>query len=405
MDVSLGEETRSYFVGKKSYYSSRAEPRSPPDPCQVVEWCAFYADVDHEIFTVEEGLRITATYLLRRKDQSSAASLIPRVLRGQEQADQVKECFLEGLRDYRFLSDGGKVGFPCLHLYTNTEIFPGKKDSSEALTSKQISKLKGRDLMIANAANAASLPVRLVHAASLPVRLVPYLSHDYLMDGDGDYTLAKFPNKKRVPARMSDESIEYHFKTQERGDPDSEADLWILDFDAAASKNVGATEWNAEGYFGNEAVSIFDGRARVLDLELIPALTNLNLQSGIDFYVKACLIIEVPEHSESRGVVAQTSKVKAKARKVAVSAPQQVLLSPGTQGRATSALQGVVQLATENSAGTVDTQAFQRAIAAGYSKHFILDKVARQAKEKKAKTEESGQQHEDAVIPAAVSED
>lgn len=276
MSTSMGREVKSFFEGE-----------APPNP-NVIQWCAFFADVDHEIDTVKEGIRITAAYLLRRKDKAHASSMMPRTLQGQEQADRIKDCFVEGLRDDDFFAGGGSIGFPCLHLYTNTEVFPGKKDSSEDLAPKQIAKLKGRDQLIANA--AASL--------GLVVRLVPYLSHNYSNeDGYGDYALAKFPGKKRCPARMSDDKIETHFKTKGREDPISTADLWVLDFESAASTKVGDTEWNADGYFGNEA-------------------------SDIAFYVQACLIIGVPEYSASRGVpvVAPKKKRAPKAKKV-TSAP------------------------------------------------------------------------------------
>merc|ERR1719293_508256 len=100
MSVSLGEESKTYFGGRRHPYLSRIEGRAPPHPCQV-EWCAFFADVDHEIHTVEEGIRITATYLLRRKDHTSAAALIPRCLQGQAQANSIRDCLLESLRDSR----------------------------------------------------------------------------------------------------------------------------------------------------------------------------------------------------------------------------------------------------------------------------------------------------------------
>lgn len=169
MTVSLGEEAKTYFQ-PRGYYGDAL--REPPNPCKI-EWCAFFADVDHEIHTVEEGIRLTATYLLRRKDHTSASSLIPHAIQGREQADLIMNCFLEGLRDSRFLPDGGNVGFPCLHLYTNTEVFPGNKDCSQALTAKQMAKLKGRDLMVANAATSAGLSVK----------LIPYLSHKYIQRG------------------------------------------------------------------------------------------------------------------------------------------------------------------------------------------------------------------------------
>ena len=272
MTVSLGSETETYFNAQARYSYS---PTPAPDPL-LINWCAFFADVDHEIHTVEEGIRITATYLLRRKDQASASSMLPREIQGDEQANRIIGALLQGLGDNRFFPDGGKVGFPCHHLYTNTEVFPGQKDSTQALTSKQMNKLKGRDFMIANAAENAGLSVY----------LQPYLIHDYSRDGGGDYTLKKFPKKKRCPRYMSNDTIESHFDTEEQQeDPTSAADLWIEDYDLAAKKGAGETEWSADGYFGNEA-------------------------SGIDFYVKACLIIEVPHYSESRGIPVQLPKKK-----------------------------------------------------------------------------------------------
>ena len=50
-------------------------------------------------------------------------------------------------------------------------------------------------------------------------------------------------------------------------------------------------------------------------------------------------------------------------------------LSPKTQGKATSALQAAIQSAVDAD-GTVDPVLFQTALDAGYSNHFVLDKVA-----------------------------
>lgn len=83
------------------------------------------------------------------------------------------------------MSAGGKIGSPCLHLYTNKEVFPGESDLDQPLTYTQIAKLKGRDLMIASVAVAFGLSVR----------LVPYLGHDSQGDSQ-DLRLSKFPNDK-----------------------------------------------------------------------------------------------------------------------------------------------------------------------------------------------------------------
>lgn len=52
---------------------------------------------------------------------------------------------------------------------------------------------------------------------------------------------------------MSDASIQSFFDARGEKQEDEIADLRVLDFDEAASVDAGSTEWNAEGYFGNEA--------------------------------------------------------------------------------------------------------------------------------------------------------
>lgn len=69
----------------------------------------YQRNVDHEIHTVDEGIRITAAYLLRRKDQASASSIIPREIQGDEQANRIKGAFLQGLGDNRFFPDGEQI--------------------------------------------------------------------------------------------------------------------------------------------------------------------------------------------------------------------------------------------------------------------------------------------------------
>lgn len=289
MTVSMGDESHEYFqLGRWSWESANNghpswwDTYSNKDPdFSKIPWCAFFADVDHEIHQVTSGLRVTVAYLLRRKDHQPASAILPRTLKEQEQTVSLQDSFSQALRSENFLSAGGTVGFPCQHLYTNQQLFSQKGSSSDTpLTTKAINNLKGRDHMVAQV--AASL--------GLSVRLVPYLGHDYSQDGMGDYKLSKFPKKKRAPRRMSDETIERFFDTVETKQNDEIADLWVLDFDEAASSKAGSTEWNAEGYFGNEA-------------------------SGIDFYVKAALIVDVTEFSETRGDRVVTEKASKKRKK------------------------------------------------------------------------------------------
>ncbi len=275
MEVSLGDEKQKYFEYKQSSYSSY--PETPRDPCEIT-WAAFFADIDHEILTVEEGIRITVAYLLRRKDSASTKSFIPRALEGNEQAKMIKDAFEVGLRDKRFLPEGGKVGLPCFHLYTNEDVFGPGDDSSIALTAAQLNKLKGKDLMVANACASADLSLR----------LQPYLLNENSDGCGGDWPLKKYPEEldssdnefelKMLYYLASDRNIERHPNTQGKcRHVNKEADLWILYHDDGAKHDLGEKKYSGDGYFGNEASQIY-------------------------FYVKACLLIDVPQWSESRGI-------------------------------------------------------------------------------------------------------
>lgn len=163
-----------------------------------------------------------------------------------------------------------------MHMYTNQEAFPGHKDSSNALTPKQINKLKGRDLMLASA--AASFGV--------DVFLVPYLSHD--CQGDmSDLRLSKFPKKKKCPRYMSEDDVETFFdgdcpkETDEyMGDPvDNDADVYGSWSMGARSKQK--TQWEAR--------------------------TTTTSKSN--------LFLQVPEYSENRGQCTQEMASKPVAKK------------------------------------------------------------------------------------------
>ena len=122
--------------------------------------------------------------------------------------------------------------------------------------------LKGRDLLVAHAA----------FEAGLGVYLIPFVSHDCARDGVGDYDLAKFHTKKRVPRRVDDDKIEKFFKFNKQAQPSEVADVWAInvDEDSVSEKLGNWCEWSAAGYFGNEA-------------------------SHIDFYVQVALLVEFPD--------------------------------------------------------------------------------------------------------------
>ena len=289
-EVTMGMEKKNYFTSwgeeQGGYYAWWRPEYYGEEKVKTVPWAAFFADVDHEVCNVSGGMRVTVAYLLRRKDALSAKASLPREISEHEQTSIIQEEMGQALRNKDFLENGGKIGYPCLHLYTNTQVFPGGKTSDDPLTDKQIRKLKGRDLIVANAAAMFGLDVY----------LVPYLSH--AEQGDlCDLRLQKFPKKKRCPKYMSEDDVKDFFDGERNSEnemelPTDHADVWMLDYgDVEQPKaKVGSTDnYNYEGYFGNEA-------------------------SYTTFYVKSALFIEVPWHSEDRGAMT-TSPTEAKKRK------------------------------------------------------------------------------------------
>lgn len=92
---------------------------------KVVPWCALFADVDHEIEYVRDGVHVTAlAYNIRRKDGNPAD---PVVLRTLSTDNKEKTLTMVGvLRDLmantNFLSKGGKLGLTCEHLYQQANL-------------------------------------------------------------------------------------------------------------------------------------------------------------------------------------------------------------------------------------------------------------------------------------------
>eukprot|EP00931_Biecheleriopsis_adriatica_P115509 TRINITY_DN91297_c0_g1_i1.p1 TRINITY_DN91297_c0_g1~~TRINITY_DN91297_c0_g1_i1.p1 ORF type:complete len:355 (+),score=56.19 TRINITY_DN91297_c0_g1_i1:589-1653(+) len=276
MKVTQAMQEHKFFDGgSDSGYSCYGSSEETPKPGEI-KWCAFFSDVDHEILKVNSGVRVTLAYLLRRKDSLPAVASIPRPLSPRQQYACLGESLIAALGQEGFMSKGGTLGFPCFHLYTNGEVFPSGSIAQAPLTDRAIQKLKGRDAVVARA----------VSACGLKLSLVPFLGHDYSDDGHGFYQLAKFPASKRVPRRMSDDSTERHFKSVEH--LESMRDLgvcWVFDINKAARMQAGDTEWNAEGYFGNEA-------------------------SGISFYVQAALFAKVPSYEARQQVLAAAGQPK-----------------------------------------------------------------------------------------------
>eukprot|EP00116_Pleurobrachia_bachei_P002638 sb/3462900/ len=277
-----------------------------PDP-KNLRIAAFFCDIDHEVLKVEEGIRITVAFLLRVKEkivpelasEDLNSLIVPKRPSSSEQADSLAAKFVEFCNDESFLpvnplvidvtpswekKEGGEpklkerptfLAFPCFHLYTNEQVFPNYEDSAEEpLTSAQVAALKGKDAVIGKAALLAAEKT----GGCVEIYLQPMVDHDYAEDCGGPYLTPKFPDRCRTSEKMSDEDIKEVFETN--GNMDSEIlPIWVIDQKMGHKpKVVGGTEWNADGYFGNEA-------------------------SDISFYVKSLLRVEFASYEKRKAMI------------------------------------------------------------------------------------------------------
>ena len=108
----------------------------------IIQWAAFFSDVEHEVLPVTKGYRITLTYNLYHSDQFSHTSIV----------DAASSPFYTNLKaalDHpHFLPDGGVLGFACQHAYIFEEF-----DKSKSLSLL----LKGSDRTILAAAKSLGL--------------------------------------------------------------------------------------------------------------------------------------------------------------------------------------------------------------------------------------------------------
>eukprot|EP00927_Polykrikos_kofoidii_P064642 TRINITY_DN6006_c0_g5_i1.p1 TRINITY_DN6006_c0_g5~~TRINITY_DN6006_c0_g5_i1.p1 ORF type:complete len:967 (-),score=151.84 TRINITY_DN6006_c0_g5_i1:248-3034(-) len=269
MEISAADRSVQVFSGAKkpssggsfSYLVNSSSPSdyhwSKADRDKQIHVAAFFSDIDHEIQTVSAGVRISVAFILRRADGLDGQEFLPKVLTDpSEKMLRLAQRFTQLARDPEFLPDGGYLAFPCFHLYTNSLVFPKKGDvASVALEPRQIANLKGKDAIIGKAVQHSKLNSHV--GGGIDLFLQPYLTHEFSREYDnGDFVLEKFPAGKKVPRRMSDDDIERHFKATV-DDDSSEHDIWVLSEEHCHKDEcVGTTEWNAEGYFGNEASTI-----------------------------------------------------------------------------------------------------------------------------------------------------
>lgn len=246
------------------------------DTCSV-RWAAFYSDVNHRIEPVIDGTRVTLTWLLRR---GATAPRIPRRPAATE-ADLETELAAAAANP-QFLSSGGLLGIPCLHLYTAAS---GRMPFSGRLSKARAEALKGRDRLVALAALRAGLRAR----------FRPYL---FETCGDESWRLTRAPSDRERAMfrrrRLKAFELEEAMPVEHHADWNADDDVtWILsppwtvseDDDASrdaepASELLGEVEYSATGYFGNEG-------------------------GDAAFYVSAVLLLEIPPARERAGAGAQ----------------------------------------------------------------------------------------------------
>jgi hypothetical protein len=295
-EFSNGNFVLSHAGSKKSYAWSKT---AGSYGSKKIEWCAFFADVDHEVERIWTGHRVTVTYLLKQTSAAVAEAAAAAQKADSEVKASPEDILTEALNtlvdDPTVLAGGGKLGFPAFHLYTNTQVVapapppltgakkkkkskkPTPIDPLEPLPAGAIGCLKGRDAVIARAARRAGLIVRL---------------QPYLVEECCDNTW-KLPGLlKESPAnlakRVDNDKVEkWAAKACDAAKGTAVPDLsydgvpgvcWVwrpptfnmsggerpraTHWGYGASGNeskqpaiaaLGATNWSATGYFGNEA--------------------------------------------------------------------------------------------------------------------------------------------------------
>ena len=95
-----------------------AEANSVSDSSKAnVAYVAFFSDVEHEVFKVTSGHRITITYNLYYDSSKRNTEDIMRTSRLSYVEEAFKARLEEILRDESFLPDGGYLGFGLIHKY------------------------------------------------------------------------------------------------------------------------------------------------------------------------------------------------------------------------------------------------------------------------------------------------
>lgn len=128
-----------------------------PEPCVV--YAAFYSDVEHEVFPVQSGHRVTLTYNLYFGKDEPFSALVGNAIPVHGAA--LEATFANLLADPTFLPEGGCLGFGLRHQYPlNTSKDKDWKFNHEAKRAElqALHKyLKGGDAMLQQICNKLGL--------------------------------------------------------------------------------------------------------------------------------------------------------------------------------------------------------------------------------------------------------
>jgi Domain of unknown function (DUF6398) len=239
--------------GAQKVFDWSSDISSQREPTRV-HWAAFFGDVDHSISEVWFGLRVTLTYILRRGRNAARAPLPLGTA-----TERLRQKLEEALASPHFLPEGGVLGVPCFHMYSQSPVF---QKGLASLTDAAARKLKGRDCEVAIAALEAGLSVT----------LQPYLVETC---ADDVWRLKRFPSKADrqqlgdqvtpwdledvLPISVHPERIEdlgitwvvppptFNSLTSPPPHPGAGADA-----EEPALELFHSCEYSATGYFGNE---------------------------------------------------------------------------------------------------------------------------------------------------------
>lgn len=247
---------------RRSYWGS-----SPETEARRICWAAFFGDVDHHIETVTSGCRATLTYELRRAPDSEVA--VP----GQpgEAEAAFAAALAEALADPKFVSDGGQLGVPCLHLYA----VPTRERTLPFASLRDY--LKGRDRLVAVA----------LERAGLVPRVVPYVfetcaGESWRLHRDPSAREKQIFAQKRLKGSSLERKLPIEFHAAFHRSDDVTwlvRPPWVSRYPEPADGRpepavelLGHTEYSATDYFGNEA-------------------------SDVSFYAAAAILFDVPPTS------------------------------------------------------------------------------------------------------------